>query len=100
MPSTGALTIAQHTHDAMVAHAIRGFPNEACGLFAGPPGTTSVDTFYPMRNAAASSQIYQLDGTEMLAVERQADDAGSRWRSDWLAGAQSFQRQESGPSAL
>ncbi|MCB0997373.1 MAG: M67 family metallopeptidase, partial [Acidimicrobiales bacterium] len=46
-------------------------------LFAGPPGTTSVDTFYPMRNAAASSQIYQLDGAEMLAVERQADDAGS-----------------------
>lgn len=70
------LTITAATHDAMVAHALRGFPDEACGLFAGVPGTTLVDTFYPMRNAAASSQIYQLDGEEMLAVERGADDAG------------------------
>jgi proteasome lid subunit RPN8/RPN11 len=29
-----------------------------------------------MTNAAASSQIYRLDGKEMMAVEREADGAG------------------------
>lgn len=70
------LTITGAVHDAMVAHALHGFPHEACGLFAGAPGSATVDTFFPMRNAAESSQIYRLDGEEMLAVERRADDAG------------------------
>lgn len=32
--------------------------------------------FHPMRNVAASSQIYQLDGAEMIAIEAGADAAG------------------------
>jgi len=60
----------------MLAHAIGGLPNEACGLFAGPVGTTTVDTFYPMTNIAESSQIYQLDGPEMLDAEAAADGSG------------------------
>ncbi len=60
----------------MVAHAINGLPNEACGLFAGEYGGDEVTRFFPMRNAAESSTIYQLDGQEMMDVERTADDAG------------------------
>jgi proteasome lid subunit RPN8/RPN11 len=60
----------------MLAHAVAGLPNEACGLFAGPVGTTSVDAFYPMANIAHSSQIYQLDAQEMLDVEAAADGSG------------------------
>ncbi len=60
----------------MVAHAIRGLPNEACGLFAGPYGGDDVVRFFPMRNAAESSTIYELDGAEMIQVEKTADDAG------------------------
>lgn len=60
----------------MLAHAVAGLPDEACGLFSGPPGTSDVTGFHPMTNAAASSQIYRLDGAEMMAVERQADDEG------------------------
>lgn len=60
----------------MIGHAILGLPDEACGLFAGEFGSGMVSRFFPMRNAANSSQIYELDGQEMMAVERTADDAG------------------------
>jgi proteasome lid subunit RPN8/RPN11 len=78
------LVLSAALHDAMVAHAIRGLPHEACGLFAAPaqtfvagePEVVVVSTFHPMTNVAASSQIYQLDGAEMLAVESAADAAG------------------------
>ena len=45
-------------------------------MFAADKGSTDVHTFFPMDNAAASSEIYQLDGVEMMAVESRADDAG------------------------
>lgn len=62
--------------DEMVAHAVRGLPHEACGLFVAAPGSERLERFFPMRNAAASSELYQLDGSEMMAVEREADDTG------------------------
>lgn len=63
-------------HAEMVAHALAGLPNEACGLFAGPGGGHRAERFYPMRNAAASDRIYRLDPTEMMGVEAAADAAG------------------------
>ncbi len=60
----------------MIAHAILGLPNEACGLFAGPPGGDDVERFFPMRNTAESSEIYVLDGQEQLDIESEADAAG------------------------
>ena len=70
------LIVPRAVHDQMVAHALRGLPDEACGLFSGPFGGDRVDRFHPMRNAAASSVIYTLDGREMLAVEAEADAVG------------------------
>lgn len=74
------LEIDRDAYLAMLTHALDGLPDEACGLFAGPfasdPDDARCTRFFPMRNAAASSQIYQLDGKELLAVERAADDAG------------------------
>jgi proteasome lid subunit RPN8/RPN11 len=70
------LLLPAAVHDEMLAHALRGLPDEACGLFAAEPGTTEVARFFPMTNAAASSQIYRLDGKEFLAVETDADAAG------------------------
>ena len=72
----GVLEIAASVHTEMVGHAVLAFPEEACGLFAGPYGADRVERFFPMRNAAASSQIYELDGQELMDVERTADDAG------------------------
>jgi len=60
----------------MVGHAVLGLPDEACGLFAGEFGSDLIERFYPMRNSARSSRIYELDGQEMMSVERDADDSG------------------------
>ena len=64
----------------LVAHAIGGLPNEACGVFAaeaGPnTGAVVVERFFPIRNAAESQKIYTLDPDEYLAAEKVADDSG------------------------
>lgn len=70
------LTITRAVHEAMLAHAVAGLPNEACGLFAADPATGRIERFFPMTNTAASSQIYRIDGRELLAVEAEADAAG------------------------
>ncbi len=63
-------------HTEMIGHAVLGLPDEACGLFAGKFGGDRVERFLPMRNIAESSRIYQLDGQEMMAVEREVDASG------------------------
>ena len=70
------LEMSARMHAEMVAHAVAGLPNEACGLFAGTFGSNRAQRFHPMRNAAESREIYLLDGVEMMAVERSADEAG------------------------
>jgi proteasome lid subunit RPN8/RPN11 len=70
------LHLTADVRGAMVAHALRGLPHEACGLFSGPAGDPVATVFHPMTNIAASSELYQLDGVEMMGVERRVDDAG------------------------
>ena len=74
------VVLDQAVHTAMVAHALAGLPQEACGLFAGPAeqpdGLVVVDRFFPMENTAASSELYLLDGQEMLDVEATVDAGG------------------------
>ncbi len=72
------LILLPGVRDQIVAHALRGLPHEACGLFAAEPDGQGIHTFYPMRNAAESSRIYRLDPAEMRALEEQADAAGAR----------------------
>jgi proteasome lid subunit RPN8/RPN11 len=50
--------------DAMVAHAVQGLPNEACGLLAGRDGRA--DRFIPMRNADESRTTYRLEAKEQF----------------------------------
>ena len=61
---------------AMVGHAYDGLPDEACGLFAGVPGTSRVSAFYPCRNAAESSRIYSIDGKDFMRADREAEAQG------------------------
>lgn len=70
------LRLSGEVYSEVVAHALSGLPNEACGLLAAPGGGEVVDRFFPVRNAAESSQIYRLDDAEYLQVERTADDEG------------------------
>ena len=62
----------------MVGHAYDGLPDEACGLFAGPPGTDRVTAFYPCRNAAESSRVYTIDPKDHLRADRDAEGRGPR----------------------
>ena len=70
------LGLSRDVYDQMLAHAVAGLPNEACGLFAAASETDDVAAFYPMANAAASESIYEFDGAEHLAVEKRAEEAG------------------------
>ena len=70
------LGLSRDVYDQMLAHAVAGLPNEACGLFAAASATDDVVAFYPMANAAASESIYEFDGAEHLAVEKRAEEAG------------------------
>jgi [CysO sulfur-carrier protein]-S-L-cysteine hydrolase len=58
----------------MVEHGLREFPNEACGLVAGPAGTP--EKFYALTNLDASPVSYRLDPTEQLRVFDEMDEQG------------------------
>ena len=60
--------------DAIVAHARRDHPDEACGVVAGPVGSGRPERFVPMLNAARSPTFYEFDSTDLLALYREMDD--------------------------
>jgi proteasome lid subunit RPN8/RPN11 len=68
------LTIDRAIHDAIVAHARRDHPDEACGLIAGPTGSGRPERFVPMLNAARSPTYYEFEPTEQLRVYRELDE--------------------------
>lgn len=67
------LTIDQATYDAIVAHARRDHPDEACGIVAGPEGSDRAERFVPMINAAGSPTFYEFDSTELLHLYKDMD---------------------------
>jgi proteasome lid subunit RPN8/RPN11 len=69
----GVLTIDQATYDAIVAHAKRDHPDEACGVVAGPEGSDRPERFIPMVNAAGSPTFYEFDSTELLQLYKEMD---------------------------
>jgi proteasome lid subunit RPN8/RPN11 len=68
------LTIDQATHDAIVAHARRDHPDEACGVVAGPAGSGRGQRFIPMLNAARSPTFYEFDSADLIRLYREMDD--------------------------
>jgi proteasome lid subunit RPN8/RPN11 len=65
------LTIDRATHDAIVAHARRDHPDEACGVVAGPEGTDRPARLLPMLNAARSPTFYEFDSADLLKLYRE-----------------------------
>jgi proteasome lid subunit RPN8/RPN11 len=61
----------QATYDAIVAHAKRDHPDEACGIVAGPEGSDRPERFIEMVNAAGSPTFYEFDSGELLALYKQ-----------------------------
>lgn len=70
------LSLDRATYDAIVAHAKRDHPDEACGIVAGPEGSDRPERFLPMVNAAGSPTFYEFDSTELLALYKQMWAAG------------------------
>jgi [CysO sulfur-carrier protein]-S-L-cysteine hydrolase len=70
----GVLTLDRAIYDAIVAHARRDHPDEACGVVAGPAGSDRPDRFIPMLNAARSPTFYEFDSMDLLKLYRELDD--------------------------
>ena len=65
------LTITKALRDAVIAHARRDHPDEACGIIAGPEGSDRPERFVPMVNAAGSPTFYEFDSEELLALYKE-----------------------------
>jgi proteasome lid subunit RPN8/RPN11 len=67
------LSIDRATWDAIVAHARRDHPDEACGIVAGPAGSDRPVRFIPMLNAARSPTFYEFDSYDLLQLYKELD---------------------------
>ena len=73
-PTLGSvLRIEQDVYDAIVAHAKKDHPDEACGVVAGPEGSDQAERFVPMVNAAGSPTFYEFDPSDLLALYKEMD---------------------------
>ena len=68
------LTIDAAILDAIVTHARRDHPDEACGIVTGTVGTDQPTRHIPMQNAAQSMTFYEFDSHDYLRVWREMDD--------------------------
>ncbi|HEX8094076.1 Mov34/MPN/PAD-1 family protein [Jatrophihabitans sp.] len=62
-------------YQAILAHARRDHPDEACGVVAGPAGSDRPERLIEMVNAAGSPTFYQFDSMEQLKVWQAMDQA-------------------------
>jgi proteasome lid subunit RPN8/RPN11 len=67
----GFVQLRRDLVDAIVAHARRDHPDEACGVIAGPEGTDRAERIVPMLNVARSPTYYEFDAREWLALHRE-----------------------------
>ncbi len=71
------LRLDREALDELVALAYECYPEEACGLIAGPAERPDeAIRFYRCRNAAASARVYTIDPRDHLRAEDDADDHG------------------------
>mgnify|MGYP001612014184 FL=1 len=81
------IVITKKIYEAMIDHAKNGFPNEACGILAGPPpkadGSANdlvaekpITQFFPMKNLDESSISYFMDPKEQLSVFKKMRELG------------------------
>lgn len=68
------LTLDRQVRDAIVAHARRDHPDEACGIVAGPVGSDRAERVIEMTNAARSMTQYEFEPAEKLKLFRELDD--------------------------
>jgi proteasome lid subunit RPN8/RPN11 len=67
------LTLDRATYDAIVAHAKRDHPDEACGIVAGPEGSDRAQRLVEMVNAAGSPTFYEFDSSDLFQLYKEMD---------------------------
>jgi proteasome lid subunit RPN8/RPN11 len=68
------LRIRRDLVDAIVEHARRDHPDEACGVICGPVGSDSPERFVPMLNAARSPTFFEFDSQDLFRLYRDVDE--------------------------
>jgi proteasome lid subunit RPN8/RPN11 len=71
------LRLPKELYFEMVAHCIKGLPDEACGLLVGAYEGDEATHIFLTKNAAASAMVYEIDPKEMLSVDREAQALGA-----------------------
>jgi [CysO sulfur-carrier protein]-S-L-cysteine hydrolase len=66
------LVIRRDLVEAIVEHARRDHPDEACGVVAGPSADRP-ERFVPMLNAARSPTFYEFESGDLLRLYREMD---------------------------
>ncbi len=66
------LRLSRAHRDAIVEHARRDHPDEACGVIAGRGGAP--ERFIAMENAARSPTFYEFDSMALLRLYREMDE--------------------------
>ncbi len=70
------LRIAREHVDAMIAHARKDHPDEACGVIVGPEGSDRPVRLVRMVNADRSPTFFRFDPAEQLRLYQAMDEAG------------------------
>lgn len=60
----------------MIAQAYNCYPEEACGLLIGRPGSNNVVRFVACANTTQSGKVYTIEPKAMLRAEREAEADG------------------------
>lgn len=86
---TSVLRLTHAQYETVVSHCFDGFPDEACGLLAGPldgssaAGTGEVTAAYPCQNADQSARTYTVDSRDYLRAMRDAESRGTEIIGVW-----------------
>ena len=73
------ISLPKKVYDEMIAHAKAGYPNEACGILAGPK-PDAASNFFPMKNVDNSAISYFMDPKEQLMIFKQMRQASLEMR--------------------
>jgi proteasome lid subunit RPN8/RPN11 len=68
------LVLDRRLRDAIVEHARRDHPDEACGVITGPVGKDQAMRLVPMTNAERSPTFFRFDPQEQLKVWMEMDE--------------------------
>lgn len=78
-PGPASTILSQAIRDAIVEHARRDYPNEACGVILGSAFAADGGQplrFVPTRNEAASPSRFAIDANEMYRLTDEAEKNG------------------------